>query len=296
MSDGRGKVSHARCRREDESTKCTGRVAAHFMAGLTAGVVSRTITAPLDRLKVISQIKGKTIFPIQGIRMMLAEGGFWSMWRGNGANIMKVGPEIAAKFLVYNEAKNALVGHNQESTTVHKLIAGFTAGAISHSIVHPLEVCKTRLVLRKTGEEGGLRNTARKGYRKHGWRFFFKGYKMSVMGIALFSTLDFAVYETLKKLWCSAAVNSRVCGVIACGVCSSLCGIVVCFPFGVLGVNLQMCDELKNTSDVIKFVRRRRFIGLYRGVTTAVIKGVPTFTLSYLTYEHIIKYLGHKMI
>ncbi|KAF6204013.1 hypothetical protein GE061_002352 [Apolygus lucorum] len=265
------------------------RITAHFLAGFIAGIVSRTITAPLDRLKIISQMSGKNVMPIKGIMMMKREGGIWSMWRGNGTNILKVGPEISSKFLAYNEMKNFLMGGDKtkEATTSQRLISGFTAGALSHSIIHPLEVCKTRLALRKTGEEGKLWILARNGYKKNGWRFFFKGYKISILGISLFSCIDFTTYEKLK---------GSGGGIMLCGICSSLVAILTCFPIGVVGIYLQASDEKIKVSDVKSFILRRGFFGMYSGLPSALVKGLPMFALSYLTYEYVLNCLGHKMV
>ena len=62
----------------------------HFAAGGVAGVVSRTSTAPLDRLKVLLQVHGgrkQTSIP-NTVKYMLNEGGIKGLWRGNGINVI----------------------------------------------------------------------------------------------------------------------------------------------------------------------------------------------------------------
>lgn len=84
---------------------------------------------------------------------MLAEGGFFSLWRGNGINVLKIAPESAFKFMAYEQGKRLLKGKsNRELKIEERFIAGSLAGAVSQSLIYPLEVVKTRLALRRTGE------------------------------------------------------------------------------------------------------------------------------------------------
>lgn len=92
------------------------------MAGGAAGVVSRTATAPFDRLKVylIAQtdvhdakeaiktaaLKGEATQAVKSaarpmadaVRALWNAGGIRSMFAGNGLNVVKVLPESAIKF------------------------------------------------------------------------------------------------------------------------------------------------------------------------------------------------------
>jgi len=43
---------------------------------------------------------------INSYRYLINEGGFRSLWRGNGANVLKIIPETALRFALFEEVKD----------------------------------------------------------------------------------------------------------------------------------------------------------------------------------------------
>lgn len=73
---------------------------------------------------------------------MLKEGGYRSMWRGNGINVLKIAPESAFKFMAYEQAKRLIRGSRTKDLTIlERFMAGSLAGGFSQSLIYPLEVC-----------------------------------------------------------------------------------------------------------------------------------------------------------
>lgn len=71
----------------------------------------------------------------------LNEGGVWSLWRGNGINVLKIAPESALKFMAYEQAKRAIRSSNSRELTIYeRFVAGSFAGSFSQTIIYPLEV------------------------------------------------------------------------------------------------------------------------------------------------------------
>ena len=106
----------------------------HLLAGGIAGAVSRTSTAPLDRLKVHLQVHGgrKDLSLSDAMRYMVREGGVKGLWRGNGVNVIKIAPESALKFWAYDEIKKCIKGDdNRELSIYERFCAGSLAGSIS---------------------------------------------------------------------------------------------------------------------------------------------------------------------
>ncbi|CAB1332452.1 unnamed protein product [Coregonus sp. 'balchen'] len=125
--------------------KKTGMWWRHLVAGGAAGAMSRTCTAPLDRLKVLMQVhasRTNSMCIAGGFTHMIREGGMRSLWRGNGMNVIKIAPESAIKFMAYEQIKR-LIGSNQETLGIlERFVAGSLAGAIAQSSIYPMETLK----------------------------------------------------------------------------------------------------------------------------------------------------------
>lgn len=75
-------------------------------------LVSRTSTAPLDRLKIFFQVQsmhGQKFTLGSCLRQMVKEGGVSSLWRGNGINVIKIAPESALRFYAYEKVNKMLL-------------------------------------------------------------------------------------------------------------------------------------------------------------------------------------------
>ena len=70
-----------------------------FLAGGIAGIISKTVAAPIERVKLILQTANENLRitrPYKGIAdcfsRCVKEEGFLSLWRGNWANVIRYFP------------------------------------------------------------------------------------------------------------------------------------------------------------------------------------------------------------
>lgn len=174
---------------------------------------------------------------------MLKEGGLKGLWRGNGINIIKIAPESALKFAAYEQCKRLILGDRKGAPLeiYERFMAGAMAGGISQSVIYPLEVLKTRLALRKTGQYAGIADAAKKIYLREGLRSFYKGYIPNILGIIPYAGIDLAVYETLKKKYLKSHPSEQpsILLLLACGSASSTLGQVCSYPLALVRTRLQ---------------------------------------------------------
>ncbi|KAI6783680.1 calcium dependent mitochondrial carrier protein [Emericellopsis cladophorae] len=204
----------------------------YFVAGAIAGGVSRTATAPLDRLKVYLLVNtssapetaakaiksGRVLSAAQhaarpfkdAIKDIFRSGGLAGFFAGNGLNVAKIMPETAIKFGSYEAAKRALAnfeGHGdiRQISSVSKFTAGGVAGMVAQFCVYPLDTLKFRLQCETV--EGGLkgralvRQTAAKMWADGGMRSCYRGVTMGLIGMFPYSAIDMGMFELLKKTY-----------------------------------------------------------------------------------------------
>ncbi|XP_059015646.1 mitochondrial adenyl nucleotide antiporter SLC25A23 isoform X1 [Mustela lutreola] len=262
-----------------EQEKLTGMWWKQLVAGAVAGAVSRTGTAPLDRLKVFMQVhasKTNKLNILGGLKSMIREGGMRSLWRGNGINVLKIAPESAIKFMAYEQIKRAIRGQQETLHVQERFVAGSLAGATAQTIIYPMEgraswkqlfrgvftpgrgvsgstlprdnrgppqVLKTRLTLRRTGQYKGLLDCARQILEREGPRALYRGYLPNVLGIIPYAGIDLAVYETLKNRWLQQyshdSADPGILVLLACGTISSTCGQIASYPLALVRTRMQ---------------------------------------------------------
>ncbi|XP_067340770.1 calcium-binding mitochondrial carrier protein SCaMC-2-B isoform X7 [Channa argus] len=194
------------------------------------------------------------------------------------------------------------------------LVAGGGAGAVSRTCTAPLDrlkvmmqVLKTRLALRKTGQYSGILDCAKQIFQKEGVAAFYKGYIPNMLGIIPYAGIDLAVYETLKNSWLQRfATDSADPGVfvlLACGTTSSTCGQLASYPLALVRTRMQAQasassatleegPQMNMTGLFRHIIRTEGAAGLYRGLAPNFMKVIPSVSISYVVYEYLKIALG----
>jgi solute carrier family 25 phosphate transporter 23/24/25/41 len=200
----------------------------YLTAGAVAGCVSRTCTAPLDRLKVYlithtnyqphlntQQQKASSSAILNAVKTIYHNGGLRGLYVGNGLNVIKIVPESAIKFYVFETSKAIMAqmtgAQDKNSIPVSaRFIAGGVAGLCSQFCIYPLETLKTRIMSSQEGK--GIRpsaiKTMREMYKTGGPRAFWPGLFLSLLGVFPYQALDMGIYETLKVSYLQSMDNA----------------------------------------------------------------------------------------
>ncbi|KAB5525241.1 hypothetical protein DKX38_023010 [Salix brachista] len=278
----------------------------YFIAGGIAGAASRTVTAPLDRIKVILQIQTTCARLAPTINKILKEEGFLGFFRGNGLNVVKVAPESAIKFYAYEMLKDVIGdvkgGDKVDIGPGGRLLAGGMAGAVAQTAIYPMDLVKTRL---QTGVCQGGKAPNLGGLMKDIWvlegpRAFYRGLVPSLLGIIPYAGIDLAAYETLKDMSKTYILHESAPGPLVqlcCGTISGALGATCVYPLQVIRTRMQAqppndARPYKGMSDVFwRTFQNEGYRGFYKGIFPNLLKVVPAASITYMIYEAMKKSL-----
>ena len=285
-------------------------------AGGFAGMISRTATAPIDRVKMLMQARpaGEPLSIRGGIAQIRAEGGGAAFFRGNGVNVIKIAPETAVKLVTFERAKQLLAADPYNVTVWERFAAGGLAGAVAQAVIYPLEIGKTRLAVSPPGTyrgllhclgniikyEGPVAATALAAgsevvLDKTGVRALYRGFGASVFGIIPYAGVDLAVNSLLKEAAArhfeAEGREPGIAALLGCGMASSTCAMLATYPLNLVRTRLQMSGMRGTVSYDSAFhcfretVRAAGFRGLYRGLVPNMLKVLPATSISYTIFD-----------
>lgn len=295
-----------------------GKQVKHIVSGGVAGALSRTCVSPLERVKILLQIQVKDP-KFSGVGATLIkigrEEGLKGYFKGNGTNVLRIIPYSAVQFASYEEFKKLLkVSEDlQNQTPLRRLVAGGLAGTTSVIATYPLDLVRTRLAAQCEGAERRYRNilhafqTILKDEGGLISGCLYKGLPPTVMGIAPYIGLNFAVYETLKDFVLGHLIvrargaelkrmdKDRELPVVVRLICGGLAGGIsqtVTYPLDVVRRRMQMKgisgDLFAYTSTKHAFttiVQVEGVKGLYKGMWPNLLKVAPLVGIQFVTYE-----------
>ncbi|KAG5009995.1 hypothetical protein AAZX31_07G140200 [Glycine max] len=269
------------------------RDAALFSAGAIAGAAAKTVTAPLDRIKLLMQTHGvrlgqdsakKAISFIEAIAVIGKEEGIQGYWKGNLPQVIRVVPYSAVQLFAYEIYKKIFKGENGELSVAGRLAAGAFAGMTSTFITYPLDVLRLRLAV-----EPGYRTmseVALSMLREEGFASFYRGLGPSLIAIAPYIAVNFCVFDLLKKSL-PEKYQKRTETSILTAVLSASLATLTCYPLDTVRRQMQLKGTpYKTVLDALSgIVARDGVAGLYRGFVPNALKSLPNSSIKLTTYD-----------
>ena len=256
-----------------------------LVAGAVAGAVSRTVVSPLERVKIIYQVEGRSASLWAILKAIFEREGIPGLLRGNGANVLRMVPYSAIQFTVFEQLKGIIaVGKVKALSTRQRLSAGACAGIASVICTYPLDLIRTKLSLQTRTK--GILDCALETYRGGGLRAFYHGALPTVLGIAPYVALNFTVYETCRGAYKDPGVVYK----LACGGIAGAVAQTFTYPVDVVRRRMQV--DPKSVMETVQHIHRVHGVkGFFMGLIPNYLKVVPSISVSFAVYEAMIKIL-----
>lgn len=274
--------------------------AKNFMAGGVSAGVSKTIVAPIERVKMLIQTQD-SIPDIKEGRMprytgigncfmrVSQEQGMASLWRGNLANVIRYFPTQAFNFTFKDTFRKMFPKYDQNKEFgkffLANVASGGLAGAASLTVVYPLDFARTRLASDvgkgSAREFTGMADCLKKICARTGFVSLYQGFGVSVQGIIVYRGAYFGLFDTAKAmLFGDSKPNLFFKWVVAQSVTAA--AGVISYPFDTVRRRMMMmagrkgADELQYTGTLDcwrKIGQQEGARGFFKGAWANVLRG-----------------------
>jgi len=266
-----------------------------FLLGGTAAAVSKTIAAPIERVKLLLQNQGeaKSITkPYTGIIDVFTrvpqEQGVLSFWRGNFANVIRYFPTQALNFMFKDFYKSYLEQPRSAGflmCLLGNMASGGAAGATSLLVVYPLDFARTRLAMDtgvgKAREFTGTLDCILKTARASGWGKggVYNGFVVSCVGIIAYRGAYFGLYDTVADI--DAMRGAGFAAKFALGYSVTVTAGLLSYPLDTIRRRMMMTSggkdsgKYKNSLDCGRQILANEGMkSMYKGAGSNILRGL----------------------
>jgi solute carrier family 25 (adenine nucleotide translocator) protein 4/5/6/31 len=274
-----------------------------FSLGGISGAIAKTITAPIERVKLIMQtqdanprIRSGEVPRYTGIlncfTRVYSEQGLLAFWRGNFTNVIRYFPTQAFNFAFKDTFKKMFPSYSPKTEFFKfflvQMASGAMAGAGSLCIVYPLDYARTRLasdVGSGKRDFKGLADCLKKtASGPKGFLGLYNGFGVSVAGIIPYRGVYFGLYDSLREKNPYKNENGPLAVVSRFGVAqfTAIVAGYASYPFDTVRRRLQMQSEkpkeqwiYRGTLDCFtKVVKEEKWSALFKGAGANALRTV----------------------
>ncbi|KAJ5215523.1 mitochondrial carrier [Penicillium cinerascens] len=276
--------------------------AVDFLMGGVSAAISKTVAAPIERIKLMIQNQdemlkaGRLDRKYNGIgdcfKRTVAAEGVVSLWRGNTANVIRYFPTQALNF-AFRDTYKSMFAYKKERDGYTKwmmgnLASGGAAGATSLLFVYSLDYARTRLANDAKSAKGagerqfnGLVDVYRKTIATDGIVGLYRGFGPSVFGIIVYRGLYFGMYDSLKPVLLVGALEGNFLASFLLGWIVTTAAGVASYPLDTIRRRMMMASgeavKYKSSMDAAyQIVAAEGVKSLFKGAGANILRGVAS--------------------
>jgi solute carrier family 25 protein 43 len=275
-----------------------------FVSGGIAGVASRTITSPLDVVKILAQVGTKDTKQgfLKSFGNIYKNEGLKGFWKGNGIACVRLFPYNAVQFATFTKLKVILADPNTgKINPMNSMIAGSVGGISATVVTYPTDMVKTRLTVAHSDPSKSKYKSIFHAFKviaqEEGFWAFYKGMSTSIIGVIPFAGGTFMSYEILDALWNKpkdkmTALENFINGCLAASFAQTFS-----FPFDTIRKKLQaqsktVSEDMKPDVEFngmvdafVQTIKKNGVLGLWKGTTANLAKVAPYAGIMFAAFE-----------
>lgn len=185
-----------------------------FLAGCAGGILQCAVLVPSDVIKCsmqanLQEAAGGALGPthnafretIACVKKQYRQEGIRGFYKGFTVTAAREAPSIGIYFFAYKFTRELLTKLQglDSPNTLSIMLAGGMAGALSWTIVYPVDVVKTHIQISSNLQNASSVSVAKELYSKYGISVFTRGLGTTIVRSFPVNAATFYVYELLKK-------------------------------------------------------------------------------------------------
>jgi len=277
-------------------------LATDLLIGGSIGAVSKTVMAPVERVKLLMQTQDSNPDVLSGkvvryksigdcVTRVHTEQGLKAFWRGNLVNCLRYAPQQGSA-LAFNDAINDLFPKYDSKTqfwqsTGSKLVSGGAAGAIANTICYPFDFARTRLASdlgTGGGKFKGIFDCIFTTVRQQGLTGLYTGWSVTVAGAFVYRAGQLGLFKQIQDMNPYAKDKGSL------GAMSSFVSVTVArsaimpfnYPFDTVRRRMMLESEKPKEQRVYKgafdcfgqVMKKEGLKGMYKGMVPELFRGV----------------------
>uniref|UniRef100_A0ACD5X8W5 Uncharacterized protein n=3 Tax=Avena sativa TaxID=4498 RepID=A0ACD5X8W5_AVESA len=273
------------------------------LAGAISGGISRTVTSPLDVIKIRFQVQleptaswgllrkdvygpSKYTGLLQASKDILREEGLPGFWRGNVPALFMYMPYTAIQFTVLHKLKTFASGSSRTEDHLHlspylSYVSGAIAGCAATVGSYPFDLLRT--ILASQGEPKvypNMRSALVDIIQTRGVRGLYAGLTPTLVEIIPYAGLQFGSYDTFKRSMMSwnryrhgSEVDDSASSfqLFLCGFAAGTFSKAACHPLDVVKKRFQI-EGLKRHPRYGARIESSAYKGMYHALKEIVVK------------------------
>jgi len=289
-------------------------LASDLLIGGSIGAVSKTVMAPVERVKLLMQTQDSNPDVLSGkvqryksigdcFSRVKTEQGVKAFWRGNLVNCLRYAPQQGSA-LAFNDLINNLFPNYNSNTDFWKsmfvkLTSGGLAGAIANTICYPFDFARTRLAsdLKKGGGQfKGIWDCIWTTLRQQGLTGLYTGWTVTVLGAFVYRAGQLGLFKQIQDLNPYQADKGTL-GAVSSFVSVTVARTVIMpfnYPFDTVRRRMMLESEKPVANRVYKgavdcffqVLKKEGLGGMYKGMVPELFRGVGG-SLVIVAYDRI---------